>query len=581
MASFASLPSDPSSGLSDLDSLLLRETYLQNLHAAQAVQLSQLDEQGLQIQEFVDDLTSKRPGDAEVAEVEQQEQHLGDIERQIVLLAGVAGEFREAVSAHQAVYLKRRTLLNLLHTVRGNVRVFCRCRPVLPREKGKTGVLFPDPGRILVDMERHDARQQFTFDEAYGPESKTSEIWASVEPLCTSVMDGYNVCIFAYGQTGSGKTYTMEGTKDDRGINYLALQKLFAMMEQRGGESALSISLTEIYNESNRDLLASGSKGGAGGGAGGGPGSRGGGGATDGAFASAAARRAGKLRGAAGGSGSGSGEPTKVACADTAAVMRAMRKGYQNRTTASTKSNDTSSRSHCVLTVWVQTSDAMTNTQTFGKLQLVDLAGSERLKKSEATGQQLTEAKYINKSLSALGNVIAARVTKNKHVPYRDSKLTLMLQDSLVGDSKVLMFVNINPLSSHCGETSCSLRFAERANKVSLGMAKVNTSSGGGSEQKGESERSNKGLKRGQQRAVSALDLIRDEMEEGGSSGGGEIKVRRDSALWGLCSRGDWLEAGGRRVFDGIECPHVFDAKWWARKNIIWHRMSNDAHSSV
>ena len=531
MASFASLPSassespsDRSSDPSDLDALLLRETYLENLHASQAVELSSLDEQGLQIQEFVDDLTSKRPSDAEVAEVEQQEQHLGDIERQIVLLAGVAGEFREAVSAHQAVYLKRRTLLNLLHTVRGNVRVFCRCRPVLPREKGKTGVSFPDPGRILVDMERHDARQQFMFDEAYGPESKTSEIWASVEPLCTSVMDGYNVCIFAYGQTGSGKTYTMEGTKDDRGINYLALQKLFAMMEQRGGESALSISLTEIYNETNRDLLASASKSGAGGGAGGGAGSRGGG-TTDGAFASAASRRAGKLRGAAGGSGSGSGEPTKVACADTAAVMRAMRKGYQNRTTASTKSNDTSSRSHCVLTVWVQTSDAMTNTQTFGKLQLVDLAGSERLKKSEATGQQLTEAKYINKSLSALGNVIAARVTKNKHVPYRDSKLTLMLQDSLVGDSKVLMFVNINPLSSHCGETSCSLRFAERANKVSLGMAKVNTSSGGGSEQKGEGERS-KGLKRGQQRAVGALDLIRDEMEEGGSWGGGEIKVR-------------------------------------------------------
>jgi len=154
-------------------------------------------------------------------------------------------------------------------------------------------------------------------------------------------------------------------------------------------------------------------------------------------------------------------------------------KAKKNRSTSSTKMNDQSSRSHCLLVVYVVGTNLSTGVQTTGKLNLIDLAGSERVGKSGAIDDEkrLKEAMSINKSLSSLGDVISALGAKAKHVPFRNSKLTFLLQDSLGGAAKTLMVVQISPVTKNIQESICSLKFAERVKKVELGTAKKSTES--------------------------------------------------------------------------------------------------------
>ncbi|KAG8093145.1 hypothetical protein GUJ93_ZPchr0012g19155 [Zizania palustris] len=151
-----------------------------------------------------------------------------------------------------------------------------------------------------------------------------------------------------------------------------------------------------------------------------------------------------------------------------------MNQGQKNRSVGSTAINDRSSRSHSCLSVHVQGQDLTSGTMLRGCMHLVDLAGSERVDKSEVVGDRLKEAQYINRSLSALGDVIASLAQKNLHVPYRNSKLTQLLQDSLGGQAKTLMFVHISPELDAVGETLSTLKFAERVASVELGAAKAN-----------------------------------------------------------------------------------------------------------
>jgi len=156
-------------------------------------------------------------------------------------------------------------------------------------------------------------------------------------------------------------------------------------------------------------------------------------------------------------------------------VEELMALGSRHRTVGNNNVNLHSSRSHLVLQVKVAGTNRRTGTRVYGKLNLIDLAGSERIKSTAATGQRLKEAQNINKSLSALGDVIAALGEGGgRHVPYRNSKLTFLLQDSLNSSAKVLMFVNINPYPPSAGESICSLNFAARCRAVQLGQAKRN-----------------------------------------------------------------------------------------------------------
>ncbi|KAL3632745.1 hypothetical protein CASFOL_025729 [Castilleja foliolosa] len=336
-----------------------------------------------------------------------------------------------AASGYKKVVEENRKLYNQIQDLKGSIRVYCRVRPFMPGETGGSSAVEDiNDGSITIITPAKvgkGKRQPFTFNRCFGPSSTQEEVFADTQPLIRSVLDGYNVCIFAYGQTGSGKTFTMTGpkelTKETLGVNYRALSDLFLISEQRKDMIAydISVQMMEIYNEQVRDLLT-----------------------TDG----------------------GSSK--------RADVITLMNLGHKNRAVGSTLMNDRSSRSHSCLTVHVQGKDLTTGALLRGCMHLVDLAGSERLDKTEATGERLKEAQHINRSLSALGDVISSLALKQSHVPYRNSKLTQLLQDSLGGKAKTLMFVHISPDPEALGETLSTLKFAERVSTVELGAAKVN-----------------------------------------------------------------------------------------------------------
>lgn len=296
-----------------------------------------------------------------------------------------------------------------------------------------------------------DGRKIFSFNKIFGPNVSQSEVFADTQPLIRSVMDGYNVCIFAYGQTGSGKTYTMSGpditSEETLGVNYRSLNDLFDISQNRSDTTAydVRVQMIEIYNEQVRDLLM-----------------------TDGSSKRLEIRNNSHVNGL----NIPDANLVPVKCAQD--VLDLMKLGHRNRAVGSTALNERSSRSHSVLTVHVQGKEIISGSTLRGCLHLVDLAGSERVDKSEAIGDRLTEAKHINKSLSALGDVIAALAQKSSHVPYRNSKLTQVLQDALGGQAKTLMFVHVNPEADSFGETISTLKFAERVATIELGAARAN-----------------------------------------------------------------------------------------------------------
>ncbi|XP_064329948.1 kinesin-like protein KIFC1 [Phalacrocorax carbo] len=428
-----------------------------------------------------------------LAEAEGKARDLGDrlqeTEAQLGLAAAAleqqtaqAGELRAQATAQEQrleqqdrrlhnLEMERRRLHNLVQELKGNIRVFCRVRPVLPEEeeqqKGLAHLHFPpEDNKVLVlsrpdeshvgRERRPDVRYDFSFDRVFPPASSQQEVFEEVALLVQSALDGYHVCIFAYGQTGSGKTYTMEGPPappapptHTRGVTPRAVGHLFRAardLAPEGWEYDFSASFLEIYNEALRDLLASPSRRG-----------------------DLEIRRV----------SSASDElhvPNlrRVPVASEEEVLELLRTAAANRSVARTALNDRSSRSHCVFQLHIQGRNPARDLRCASVLSLVDLAGSERLDKSLSRGERLRETQAINASLSALGLVIAALSNKEPHVPYRNSKLTYLLQNSLGGSAKMLMFVNISPLEENFTETLNSLRFASKVNECMVGTAHAN-----------------------------------------------------------------------------------------------------------
>mmetsp|Transcript_7707 Transcript_7707/g.12254 ORF Transcript_7707/g.12254 Transcript_7707/m.12254 type:complete len:485 (+) Transcript_7707:596-2050(+) len=356
---------------------------------------------------------------------------------------------------YKAEVAERKRLHNLVLELKGNIRVFCRVRPKLKHESGDgctNAIFFTADGRpeleennIAIMDETKGTEKVFEFDRCFGPESTQEEVFDEVEALVTSALDGYNVCIFAYGQTGSGKTYTMEGSDSDKGINPRTLSRIFEQISERQESYSYTVefSILEIYNEEIRDLLDP--------------------------------KSGKKLEVRQGQDGNYIQDLYLAGVKSYDEVIEYWGKARDNRTTFSNNINVHSSRSHLVLSVYTRGENRSTGVGSFGKLHLVDLAGSERLSRTGATGDRLKEAQNINKSLSALGDVIAAAASKQGHIPYRNSKLTHVLQDSLGQDSKTLMIVQSAPLAKDAGESLCSLNFASRARSVELGQAKKHT----------------------------------------------------------------------------------------------------------
>ncbi|XP_012437262.1 kinesin-like protein KIN-14R [Gossypium raimondii] len=343
---------------------------------------------------------------------------------------------------------KRKELYNQIQETKGNIRVFCRCRPLSKEEisAGSAQVVDFDAAKdgdigILTGA---STRKTFKFDRVYTPKDNQVDVFADALPLVTSVLDGYNVCIFAYGQTGTGKTFTMEGTDQNRGVNYRTLEQLFHIAKERSETFMynISVSVLEVYNEQIRDLLST----------------------------SPTSKRL-EIKQSAEGFHHVPGI-VEAQVENIKEVWNVLQIGSNSRAVGSNNVNEHSSRSHCMLCIMVKSKNLMTGECTNSKLWLVDLAGSERLAKTDAQGERLKEAQNINKSLSALGDVVYALATKSSHIPYRNSKLTHLLQDSLGGDSKTLMFVQISPSERDISETLSSLNFATRVRGVELGPAK-------------------------------------------------------------------------------------------------------------
>ena len=315
----------------------------------------------------------------------------------------------QALASRAALYERARAenkrLQNAVQDLKGSIRVFCRVRPRVP---GTDGVSDLDVVRVVVDdegspdrlvvraptrrpREDPDALRTYAFDRVFGPDAAQSDVYEECSALIRCVCDGYNVCFLAYGQTGSGKTHTMSGDRgalsaagfhpsEALGVNDRALRDVFAVAAERASATSyeVSVSVLEIYNERCVDLLAE----------------------------EADAR----VDVTACGSKTGENVPDATARRVSSAeeVREVMREGEANRATGATAMNERSSRSHSVVMVRVDGVAADSGARTRGVLYLVDLAGSERLARSEARGERLKESQHINKSLSALGDVVGA-----------------------------------------------------------------------------------------------------------------------------------------------------------------------------
>uniref|UniRef100_A0A8C0WIB7 Kinesin-like protein n=1 Tax=Castor canadensis TaxID=51338 RepID=A0A8C0WIB7_CASCN len=371
--------------------------------------------------------------------------------------AEIGQAIEEANSNNQELLRKYRRELQLrkkchneLVRLKGNIRVIARVRPVTKEDgegpEATNAVSFDPDDDSIIHLLHKGKPVSFELDK----------VFQEVQALITSCIDGFNVCIFAYGQTGAGKTYTMEGTPENPGINQRALQLLFSEVQEKASDwqYTMTVSAAEIYNEVLRDLLGKDPQ------------------------------EKLEIRLCPDGSGQlyvpGLTE-FQVQSVDD--INKVFEFGHTNRTTEFTNLNEHSSRSHALLIVTVRGVDCSTGLRTTGKLNLVDLAGSERVGKSGAEGSRLREAQHINKSLSALGDVIAALRSRQGHVPFRNSKLTYLLQDSLSGDSKTLMVVQVSPVEKNTSETLYSLKFAERVRSVELGPSSRRTELGSWSSQ--------------------------------------------------------------------------------------------------
>uniref|UniRef100_A0A6N2L2B5 Kinesin motor domain-containing protein n=1 Tax=Salix viminalis TaxID=40686 RepID=A0A6N2L2B5_SALVM len=402
--------------------------------------------------ETIRHIVSNSSGHAEVIDLHQKQLeelrfHYKDTRQQVKQIqAGWEEEVEHhirdlevASSTYHQVLEENRQLYNQVQDLKGTIRVYCRVRPFLPGQSSRESAVdyIGENGNIMIVnplKNGKEARKVFSFNKVFGSNVTQEQIYVDTQPLVRSVLDGYNVCIFAYGQTGSGKTYTMSGpdltSEETWGVNYRALRDLFQISKTRGDviKYEVGVQMIEIYNEQLNGLNVP--------------------------------------------------DASWIPVSSTQDVLDLMKIGHRNRAVGATALNERSSRSHSILTVHVYGKELVSGSILKGCLHLVDLAGSERVDKSEAVGERLKEAQHINRSLSALGDVISALAQKSPHVPYRNSKLTQVLQDSLGGHAKTLMFVHINPELNSIGETISTLKFAERVASIELGAAKSNKETG-------------------------------------------------------------------------------------------------------
>lgn len=326
-----------------------------------------------------------------------------------------------------------------------SIKVVFRVRPLNSKEQqqGRQIATIAHEKEGVIEIQG-DATKRFTFDAVFSDQSTQRQIYdVCAAPVVQSVLEGYNGTVFAYGQTGAGKTHTMEGQNEpsSKGIIPNTFEHIYDHIALNSTKDRYLVraSYYEIYNEEIRDLL------------------------------SQTPQRSLDLK-----ESSDSGvfvkDLTGIVVKSVAEIDAVLQRGAKNRSVGATLMNAGSSRSHSIFSIVIEccsTDEDGSEHIKVGKLNLVDLAGSERQSKTGATGDRLKEATKINMSLSALGNVISALVDgKSNHIPYRDSKLTRILQDSLGGNTKTTMVANAGPADYNYDESLSTLRYANRAKNI-------------------------------------------------------------------------------------------------------------------
>ncbi|KAM9325070.1 kinesin-like protein KIF11 [Gastrophryne carolinensis] len=342
-----------------------------------------------------------------------------------------------------------------------NIQVVVRCRPFnqLERKANSHSVLEFEEKKKEVSVRTGGindklGKKQYTFDMVFGPSAKQIEVYRSVVcPILDEVIMGYNCTIFAYGQTGTGKTFTMEGERSSdgeftweqdplAGIIPRTLHQIFEKLSENGTEFSVKVSLLEIYNEELFDLLSPSPDVGE----------------RLQMFDDPRNKRGVIIKGL-----------EEVTVHNKDEVYHILERGAAKRTTASTLMNAYSSRSHSVFSITIHMKETTVDGEELvkiGKLNLVDLAGSENIGRSGAVDKRAREAGNINQSLLTLGRVITALVERAPHIPYRESKLTRILQDSLGGRTKTSIIATVSPASINLEETVSTLDYANRAKSI-------------------------------------------------------------------------------------------------------------------
>ncbi|RMX64619.1 hypothetical protein DD238_003466 [Peronospora effusa] len=403
------------------------------------------------------------------------------------------GRHRERASADALAH--ERSARGLLETrlaeLQGNIRVLCRVRPMLTTCTGSSD----DESDVSPDRHRRKRVQvesaqelsvfspvdgalykSFTFSRVFHDHHSQLTVFKEVAPLVHSAIAGHHACVFAYGQTGAGKTYTMQGSETDQGLYYRAAEVIYTAVAQQQHvyDFQVQIQMVEIYNEEIYDLLVQSS------------------GSNSSTIMTSFT--------ATGGSPSGCHVGATSMCGNVASTMSSSLTGeirhgengvylknIQSIAVSSAKElhdvvarssasrtaakNGRSNRSHTILMMDIRRTSKANGEIDAGRLVLVDLAGSERLSKTADTpALTVRESQHINKSLAAVGDVLSALLAKEKHIPFRNSKLTHLLQDSLSGSAnRTLLLVHVSPTSADVNETINSLKFASRVSHVKLG----------------------------------------------------------------------------------------------------------------
>ncbi|KAK7366869.1 hypothetical protein VNO80_08871 [Phaseolus coccineus] len=372
---------------------------------------------------------------------------LDRVTRYLGVLAEKAHKLDQASLETQArissVIYEKKKLFNNLLTSKGNIRVFCRARPLFEHE-GSSVVEFPDDYTIRVnigDESLSNSKKEFEFDRVYGPHVGQAELFSDVQPLVQSALDGYNISLFAYGQTHSGKTHTMEGSSYDRGLYARCFEELFDLSNldtTATSRYTFRITVCELYNEQIRDLILESGK---------------------------------SLPKLCFGSPEYLIELMQEKVDNPLEFSRVLKAALQSRGNNPLKINV----SHLIVTIHIFYNNLITGENSDSKLSLVDLAGSEGLISEDDSGERVTDMLHVMKSLSALGDVLSSLTSKKDVIPYENSVLTKLFADSLGGSSKTLMIVNVCPNSSNLSETLLSLNFSARARNSVLSLGNRDT----------------------------------------------------------------------------------------------------------